>query len=357
MRHIRALMLAVTLIAFLVSCGGYLLLRELRIPASTSDAPIEIEIQPGETTAHIATRLRAQGLIRQPLFFSALVRYLDLDRDLQAGRYLLRADMTISDILIALQSGRVGEIQITIPEGLRLEEIANLLGNAEFEQINEANFLEVAQNGGQFKDYYFLLNSLPSDATLEGYLFPDTYRIAVTATVTEVIDLMLTRFDQQYSTFDRDVRVPDRSVHEIVTMASIVQREAALISEMPRIAAVFWNRLRPEYAAETGGGKLQADPTVQYALGYSVDEATWWRKNLSLADLQIDHPYNTRERAGLPPGPISNPGLDALRAAAQPDESAPYLYFVASCAMDGSHNFATNFAEFRQYEADFLACR
>jgi UPF0755 protein len=201
-----------------------------------------------------------------------------------------------------------------------------------------------------------LLKDLPADASLEGYLFPDTYRIAATASVTEVIEMMLNNFDEKYGTIERDVRVPGADVHDIVTMASVVQREAANTEEMPLIAAVFWNRLEEENGAETGN-RLQADATVQYALGYSDEEQTWWRKDLTLAELEVESPYNTRQNAGLPPGPISNPGMAALTAAAQPDESAEYLYFVADCALDGTHNFATTFEEFQQYEAEFLACQ
>lgn len=354
MRQVRALMLGITLIALMVSCSGYILLREINAAAGTSNEPVEIEIETGDTTAEIATKLRAAGLIRQPILFTMLVRMQGVDRNLQAGLYMLRPTMTMGEILVALQHSRVGEVEVLIPEGLRLEEVAQRVSEAGL--VSEEEFLQVASNGSVFKDDHFLLNSLPAGASLEGYLFPDTYRFAATTTVTEVIETMLTRFDEQYGTIERDIRVPDVSVHQLVTMASIVQRESALEEEMPRIAAVFWNRLKPENADETGGGKLQADATVQYALGYSVEEQTWWRKNLTTDDLEVRDPYNTRERSGLPPGPICNPGLDALRAAAQPDESANYLYFVVSCEMDGSHNFATTFEEFQQFEAEYLAC-
>ncbi|MBC8074983.1 MAG: endolytic transglycosylase MltG, partial [Chloroflexales bacterium] len=170
-----------------------------------------------------------------------------------------------------------------------------------------------------------------------------------------VIALMLDRFSEQYASIEKDVRVPNRSVHEILTMASIVQREAARTEEMPRIAAVFWNRLDPERGAETVG-RLGADPTVQYALGYSQQEQTWWRKELTAENLLIASPYNTRQNTGLTPGPISAPGLAALQAAGQPEEDSPYLYFVASCARDGTHQFAATLAEFQQYEAAYLAC-
>jgi UPF0755 protein len=348
-------MLGVTLLSLVVACSGYVLLREVQSPAGVSNQPVEIEIEPGETTGQIATKLRSEGLIRQPILFTSLVRMQDLDGKLQAGRYLLRPTMTMDEILVALQYSRVSELQFTVPEGLRMEEVAGIVSSTGVMRAEE--FLDVAENGEAFKDDYFLLDSLPDDASLEGYLFPDTYRIAATSSVTEVITLMLDNFDQKYrENVERDVRVPGVTVHEIVTMASIIQRESALVEEMPQISAVFWNRLDPENADETGGGRLQADATVQYALGYSVDEQTWWRKNLTIADLAADHPYNTRERTGLPPGPISNPGLAALMAAAQPDESANYLYFVADCALDGSHNFATTFEEFQELEAEYLEC-
>lgn len=355
MKLLRAVMLGIAMVCLMISCAGYMLLRELRTPASASNEPVEIEILPGDSTSRIATNLSTAGLIRQPLLFTTLARYQGLDASLQAGRYVLRPDMTVSQILQELQNSRVEEVQITIQEGLRREEIASLLSSQGL--VNETTFLELTGDGEAFRDQYFLLSSLPPGASLEGYLFPDTYRIAVTATDIEVVELMLDRFVVQYSEVERDVRVPDVDVHEIVTMASIVQREAALVDEMPRIAAVFWNRLKPEHAGETGGGKIQADPTVQYALGYDETEQDWWRKDLTAADLQIESPYNTRVNEGLPPGPISNPGLAALRAAAQPDESSEYLYFVANCALDGSHNFAVTFEEFQQYEAEFQACQ
>jgi UPF0755 protein len=347
-------MLSVALIALVVACGGYALLREIRAPAGSDDAPVDIAVEPGDSTSAIATKLSRAGLIRQPVLFSALVRTQGLDGKLQAGNYRLTATMSVEEILVALQNSPVIEIQVTIPEGLRLEEIAARF--AVTGVVRESDFLEATRDGAAFRERYALLASLPPGASLEGYLFPDTYRITATSTVTDIIDLMLNRFTEQYRTFERNVQVPGRSVHEIVTMASVVQREAAREDEMPRIAAVFWNRLLPEHVAETGGGTLGADPTVQYALGFSQQEQTWWRRDLTQENLQVDSPYNTRLRPGLPPGPISAPGLAALTAAAQPEEGAPFLYFVASCAGDGSHKFAPTFAEFEQYAAEYAAC-
>ena len=353
MRHVRALMLGIALIALVVACGSYVALNELRSPAAQSGEPVEISIEPGESTGDIATRLATEKLIRQPALFVALVRMRGLDGKLQAGRFTLSPTMTMSEMLVALQSSRSAEAQFTILEGLRLEEIAQVVGRTGI--VDQAEFLATASNADAFKSSYFLLSSMPEGATLEGYLFPDTYRIASTSSPTEVVSLMLERFVEQYSTIERDVQVPNVSVHQIVTMASVVQREAALVAEMPQISAVFWNRLKPENAAVVAG-RLGADDTVQYALGYSEAEQSWWRKELTLTDLAIASPYNTRDQAGLPPGPIASPGLAALRAAAQP-ELGNNLFFVADCAKDGSHNFAEDFATFQQFEQQWLACQ
>ncbi|HWQ11956.1 MAG TPA: endolytic transglycosylase MltG [Roseiflexaceae bacterium] len=355
-KTLRALFLGVALVSLTVACAGYILLSEIRRPAGGGDEPVEFVVEQGDSTSQIATRLKDEGLIRQPLLFTILVRSQGLEGNLQAGRYLLRPSMTMGEIIAALQSSRVEEIQITIPEGARLEEIAQQIGSAGLANITEEEFLRVARDGAAFQQGHFLLSSLPPGASLEGYLFPDTYRFAVTATVEEVVETMLRRFDEQYASFETEVTVSGVDVHDIVTMASIVQREAAREDEMPKIAAVFWNRLKPEHQAETGGGKLQADPTVQYVLG---QRGNWWPKLDTLSAEEINgiaSPYNTRANPGLPPGPISNPGLAALRAAARPDSSAPYLYFVASCTNPGAHNFAVTFEEFQRFEQEYLAC-
>lgn len=355
MRHVRALMLGITLLALVVACGGYVALREISAPAAAAGAPLEFVVESGASTGDIATALKAEGLIRQPALFTLLARTQGLDDKLQAGRYVLSPTMTMSQILIALQSSRMEDVQVTIPEGARLEELAAILAAAGV--TGAETFLSVARDGERFRGEYFLLGSLPQGATLEGYLFPDTYRFAEQARPEEVVRTMLSRFAEQYATIERSVQVPGASVHDLVTMASIVQREAARVDEMPLIAGVFWNRLKPENAPIVGGGTLGADATVQYAVGYSTQEGTWWRKTLTVADLQTSSPYNTRLSPGLPPGPIAAPGLAALTAAAQPNDRDGYLFFVASCARDGTHNFAASFEEFQRYEAEWLTCQ
>lgn len=361
-KTLRALFLGVALVALMIACVGSILLREISRPVSDDETPIEFTVENGEATSTIATNLRSQGLIRIPQLFTFLARSQGFDGKLRAGRYMLRPNMTIGQILAALQTGiKIEEVQLTVIEGLRLEEIAEKAAAAGLPNVTEDQFLAVARNGAAFKATHFRLNGLPEAASLEGYLFPDTYRIASTATVTDVIETMLNRFDEQYATFEKSVQVPDVDVHKIVTMASIVQREATDKNEMPLVAAVFWNRLKPENQGQFGGGKLGSDPTVQYLIG---QKGNWWPKLDTLSAEEIErqgadtplYAYNTRANGGLPPGPISTPGLDALRAAAQPDQNGNYLYFVASCEKPGTHKFATTFEEFTRYEQEYLSC-
>ncbi len=355
-RALRALFLGIALFALTIACASFAILSEIRRPAGSSSKPVEFIVENGDSTTTVATKLGSESLIRQPLAFTLLVRMQGLDGKLQAGRYLLRQNMTMAEIISALQSSRVEEIQVTIVEGSRLEEIAEQIGALGLTSVDEQSFLATARNGAAFQPEHFLLSSLPSEASLEGYLFPDTYRFAVTASVTEVVETMLDRFDQQYASFDKEIQVSGANVHQIVSMASMIQREAAREDEMAKISAVFWNRLKPEYLDETGGGKLQSDPTVQYILGQS---GNWWPKlnTLSAEEINsISSPYNTRANPGLPPGPIANPGISALRAAIKPDSSAAYLYFVASCTDPGAHNFAATFEEFQRFEQEYLSC-
>lgn len=361
-KPLRALFLGVALVASMVAGTSFFMLSELRRPAGEDTTPVEFVVEPGDATSTISSKLAAEGLIRQPLLFNTLVRMQGFDGDLQAGSYVLRPSMTMSEVIATLrESPQVTEVQVQVIEGLRLEEIAEVIGNSDLRNVTADAFLNAARDGGAFQERYFVLNSLPEGASLEGYLFPDTYRLEATATVTDVIDVMLARFADQYATFETSVSV-DASVHQIVTMASIVQREAALAGEMPQISAVFWNRLKPERLGEFGGGLLGADPTVQYVLG---QPGSWWPQLNTLTAEQINGAgagtplaaYNTRQTPGLPPGPISTPGLQALQAAAQPDATAEYAYFVAACDRPGAHNFAVTNEEFLRFQEEYLACQ
>ncbi len=315
--------------------SGFLTLRReaLDQPAGDLGPPIDLEILPGELASAILQRLQGQGIIRETLLLRAYLRYLGADRTIQAGHYSLGGGMTPRELAQALQHASSPAIIFTVPEGWRIEQIAAALPAAQAPFPPE-QFLETSQSGSVLPA---LSAELPDPARLEGFLFPDTYHLTQDSQAADLVAKMLETFDLRVGPELRNAfGQQGLSLYQAVTLASIVEREAVVTDERPLIASVFLNRLAQDI-------KLDADPTVQYALGRQPDGA-WWKPGLSLEDLQIDSPYNTYLYAGLPPGPIANPGLASLRAVAFP-ESSPYLYFRAACDGSGRHTFAETFDE------------
>lgn len=325
---------------------------ELQRPAGTDDTPVIFVIRPGETAAEVAQRLYEAGLISDAELFRRYLQYKGIDAGLEAGTYTLRQTMTIPEIAEALQTGLRPERVLTVREGLRLEEVAAAV--AAQTGVAEADFIALVTTGWQatdLKDYPFLAD-LPPGTTLEGYLFPETYRLPEEATAYDVVARMLATFDARVTEEMRlSAANQGLTVHQLVTLASLVEREAVVPEERPVIAGVFLNRLR-------NGWLLNADPTVQYALGYDEKTGKWWRRLYfdelgvnSLAD--IDHPYNTYRYPGLPPGPICSPGLASIQASAFPAQT-DYFYFIADCHKnDGSHLFARTEEE---HNANYASC-
>ena len=374
-RLLRAFFILITIVALIVGGGSIVLARQftqaINTQAETGEI-VEFEVPEGSTVTEVANFLRDEGLISQPFLFRLLVSQQGADDELQAGTYRLRTDMTMSEIIAILRQPRGGEageeVEFTIIPGDRLEQVAQVMVDAGLAPSTDA-FMEVARDTEQFKERHQLLESIPAGQSLEGYLFPNTYRVFETSTISEVIDTVLYNgFEPAYSDIQDEVtvRTPEGdvpSVHQIVTMASIIQREAANIEEMPHLAHIFWNRLTPEAAAEVAN-RLQADPTVQYALG-NIDDP-WPNLDERLTREEIDNydsPYNTYKNARLPPGPIANPSKDALSAAARPNAQRPDggdgsddLYFVLACSEDRKHVFAATNDEFNRYVAEYQSC-
>jgi UPF0755 protein len=314
---------------------------EIQTPASDDPTPVTFTVRPGETAGDIAARLQREGLIRDAGLFRLVIRAREVDTQLEAGDYQLRANMTMDEIITALQHGRPSSVAVTVPEGWRVEQIAVLL--SEKGLVDGADFLRLVGEGNF--DYDFLQDRPPDHRSLEGYLFPDTYQIPLTFTTAQVVDLMLRAFGQRFSPQMRQQAVEaGLTVHEVVTLASIVEREAMVASERPTIASVFLNRL-------ADGMRLDADPTVQYALGYQEGEGTWWKRPLyPEEDMEVESPYNTYRNVGLPPGPICSPGLASLQAVLEPAET-DYYYFMA--AGDGSHVFARTYEEHLENQSKY----
>jgi UPF0755 protein len=301
------------------SAVGAALLRPV-----ASDGPAQaILIPPGESLPAIAARLYAAGLIRSPLAFVGAARLRRLDDRLQSGEYLLTPAMSTIEILEKIARGQVLLHRVTIPEGYTAAQIADAVAQAGV--ADRAAFLRVVQrDGGPFG-----LDFLEGRSNLEGYLFPDTYYFPRGLPVRQVALAMLTRFGEQV-TPELRARMRSRglSLHQVLTVASLVEREAKIPVERAIIAGVIYNRLRL-------GWRLEIDATVLYALGRH-------REQITAADLLVDSPYNTYRYVGLPPGPICSPGLAAIEAAAQPAET-PYLFYVLR--RDGSHAFSRTFEE------------
>lgn len=305
-------------------------------PAGDSTVSYDLVVASGETAGDVVARLQQAKVVHHPVLLRAYLRYRGLDIGIKAGNYQLRGSMSVPQLASALQTALPNESGLTIPEGWRVEQIAASLP-AEGLAFGPSEFLSAARSppvGLSFSD------AIPNGVLLEGLLFPDTYNLAPTTKADEFVHLMLANFDQRVTS---DIRQGFASqglnLYQAVTLASIVEREAIAADERPLIASVFLNRL-------AAGMNLDADPTVQYALGQQPD-GNWWKAALSLQDLELDSPYNTYVYPGLPPGPIANPGLDALRAVAFPAQS-DYLYFRALCDGSGLHAFAHTFEEHLQ---------
>ncbi len=313
-----------------------LLLQEdmLKQPADVSGSPRQFKIQLGEGTGSVINRLEAEGLISSADAFRNYLVYRGLDTTLQAGDYTLQPAMNAIEIALALQDATPGEVDLTIWPGWRLEEIAQSIPTTGL-GISSQAFLVAAH---QHPEGFAYTGSLPTHASLEGFLFPGSYRFRRDVPLDELLNAILDNFEAQMTPEIQDgFTNQNLDIYHGVTLASIVQREAVVAEEMPAIASVFLNRLAADM-------KLDSDPTVQYALGYNQDQGTWWTNPLSLVDLAVDSAYNTYLYPGLPPGPIANPGAEALRAVAYPAQTS-YYYFRAACDGSGKHLFATNYAE------------
>jgi UPF0755 protein len=306
---------------------------------------VSFKITEGEDAEAVAKRLKKAGLIRSPIVFTTQLRFTNAQ--VIPGDYTLRKGMTVAAIVdrvtgkvTAEEEPEVAEFDITIPEGWRLGQIAEEAEAQGLEGGYEA-FMGAAETINL--DNYAFLQDRPAGATLEGYLFPETYTF-LGGEPEYNLRLMLDQFDTQFTPEMRQ-RAADMglTVHQVVTLASLVEREAAVAEERPIIAGVYINRINE-------GWRLDADPTVQYALGKKGD---WWPKLNGDEDLFIESPYNTYQIDGLPPGPIANPGLASIQAVLTP-EPHNYMYFVAKNDGTNTHAFAVTDDEQNQNICTYL---
>jgi len=347
--YLLALLAAIVVLLLSVACSAdtmhatYLQSNheQLSVPASLTPQPTHFVVPDGTAARTISQNLQAAGLIKDAQLFEAYVRVNQLSGRLQAGAYTLSPSMTIPEIAQALQHGRPDSVIITVPEGWRIEQVGDYLDNtgllkgAAYRQLAGGDLTGLDTSG------YGFLDLRPTGASLEGYLYPDTYALPLQgATAADLVKNQLDNFAMQvlpvYQKAFAD-GTTHLTLHEALTLASIVEREAVIDNERPVIAGVYLNRLAQDM-------RLQADPTVQYGMGFQAKTGQWWKSPVSLDEYAaVDSRYNTYLYPGLPPGPICNPGLASIRAALNPAKH-DYIYFVAIPGT-GRHVFARTYEE------------
>ena len=315
----RAGLIYAAILVVVAAAGAGFVLRAIGtrpVPTGAGSTPVRFAVQRGESFSSVARRLGELDLVAHPGVLEIYAWVRGWDRKVKAGTYEITRGQTPKDVMRKLVSGDVFRMAVTIPEGFMLTQIAAALAAA---GVDSAAF------AGLSTDEETRRRLGVAGPTLEGYLFPDTYLIPIGMTPAEAAEMMRTRLDE---VMDEKVarRLEEISMtrNEALTLASIVQAEARLAEEMALVSAVYHNRLR-------SGVKLEADPTVAYAMG-------GYKGRLYYKDLDIDSPYNTYRYAGLPPGPICAPGEASIEAALYPDAACKAVYFVAKG--DGGHIFS-----------------
>jgi UPF0755 protein len=292
----------------------------LAAPSKNSDKKTFV-IQNGESVSSFSNRLEEEKLIRNAIMFHLYLKLNNLDRKIQAGSFSLAENLTVRELSKALTEGRLDKL-VTFVEGLRKEQVAEILSD-NF-NINKEKFI--------------------ADSP-EGYLFPDTYLIPLKTDEEKILSIFATNFNKKVtSELLTAAEKKGLDKEQLIILASIVERETRDNEDRPIVAGIFIKRWRESLP-------LGSDVTVQYALGYSNDEKSWWRENLSAEDLDFSSPYNTRKNAGLPPGPICSPGLSAINAVINSVES-PYYFFLLD--KNGKTHYAKTYEEHLQNIKQYL---
>ncbi|HEX4719930.1 MAG TPA: endolytic transglycosylase MltG [Thermoleophilaceae bacterium] len=336
-RRGRILVPLLVVIALLAVAVGWSLYELYQPGKGAGTGRVAVVVPHGGTLGVIADRLDGAGVIANPFFFKLRTRMAGHANDLKPGRYVLQKDMPYGDVITKLTVGPARNvINVTIPEGRARSEIAPLVKQAGV----KGSYMRATVRSAHLRprDY-----GAPRGATLEGFLFPSTYELKRGATVRALVARQLDAFKQNFAKVGMSyARKKNLTAYDVVTIASMVEREASLDRERPLIAAVIYNRLKQ-------GIPLGIDATIRYATHN-------WTRPLHVSELQINSGYNTRTHQGLPPGPIGNPGLASLEAAAHPAR-AKYLFYVVKPCGDGAHAFSSTDAQFQRDVAKYNAAR
>lgn len=351
---VKALTLAATaLITALILAAVYFVARTpqdvvdgppVQAPAPSATGTVVYTVPGDASASRIGDDLEALGIVRSGRQFALLVRLMGLQGRLTAGEHEFeKGRSTLAAIEVVTSQEIVPTLRVTLPEGLRFEEMADLVDASGIATRREfLDAVAAARLPAELGD-----TGRPEGQSLQGYLFPDTYIVPVGTTASELVQLMLRTFVRRFTPELRaSVQARGLTIHQAVTLASIIEREAQVAAERPLMAAVFYNRI-------AAGDLLGADPTVQFAVtiadATSIARFGYWKKTLTKEDLDVNSQYNTRKFAGIPPGPITNPGLASLEAVAKPAVSNAYYFVADARANDGSHVFAETL---EQHEAN-----
>jgi len=321
MKRLNPLWWLLLVLALPVAWLGADILHFVKTPASPDSVEVVVQVPVGMSLPALSDLLQEMGLVSSGAKFRWLIRFKGAARRIKAGEYQLSTGLRPGELLDKLVRGEVLLHQITFPEGYTLKQMAALLEARGL--ASTGKFMTAATDPA-------FVNGLSIPASsLEGYLFPDTYKFARNLSVESILRSFVTRFNQHFGPAQEErARQLGFTRHQVVILASVVEKETAVPVERPLIAGVFLNRLKKRI-------RLQSDPTVIYGLNE-------FDGNLTRAHLSTDTPYNTYTRRGLPAGPICNPGAESIQAVLNP-ATTPYLYFVAK--KDGTHHFSTSLAE------------
>lgn len=325
-------------ICVIVGAGGFFgymqMMTKPIISSNGNSDTIVVSIPSGTGTGGIAAILKENGLIRSESAFKLQTKLKGYDGKYKAGQYQLNGNMDMLTMMEDIASGKTASLQVTIPEGYTIYKIEERLTGKEL--INKEQFQWEIENG-KF-DYEFLKDAPAGPKRLEGYLFPETYDFFSLSDEHAMIDRMLLQFDQVFTDeYRAKAKELGLSINEVMTVASIIQGEAARTDEMKTISSVIYNRLKVNM-------RLQMDSTVQYVLEERTDR-------VSISNTKVDSPYNTYVNKGLPPGPICSPGAKAIEAALYP-EKTDYIYFVAKG--DGYHAFSKDYDTFLKNKKKYI---
>jgi len=322
---------------------GFAYWRGINISANKEGDDVYFVIAEGESVGQIGGNLHKVGLIKSENYFKIYVRLNGYQRDLQAGEYLLSPDLNIKEIVNALAAGQSlsQEKTIKVIEGWNIDDINEYLRKNEIITNNSFTVLAKAKVNNwplEFSRPKFLAD-IPPSADLEGYLFPDTYRIYKEATAEDIIKKMLANFDMKLTNEMREeIAKKDKTIYKIIIMASLLEKEVRSYKDMKVVSGIFWDRIKNKQP-------LESCATLAYVLGEN-------KKQYTVEDTKINSPYNTYQNLGLPPGPICNPGLNAIRAAIYPDFTK-YNYFLSSFD-NGQTIFSKTYEEHIRNKAKYL---